>query len=98
MRDPLQVLLVQDDAADARSPRETQAEAGLLAAHQMRFRDEYLSHVSHELRSPLNAIYQFVTILLDGLARDLNPKQSAHLAIVLRNIEHLQSAPAIDDQ
>jgi PAS domain S-box-containing protein len=35
---------------------------------QLRFKDEFLSHVSHELRSPLTAIKQFTTILLGGLA------------------------------
>ena len=41
----------------------------------MRFKDEFLSHVSHELRSPLTAIKQFTTILLDGLAGELNKAQ-----------------------
>jgi signal transduction histidine kinase len=71
--------------------RRVQAETDLLRAYQERFEDEFLSHVSHELRSPLNSIYQFVTILLDGLAGDLQPQQAAHLEIVLRNVQHLQS-------
>jgi PAS domain S-box-containing protein len=32
----------------------------------------FLSHVSHELRSPLTAIKQCTTIILNGLAGDLN--------------------------
>jgi anti-sigma regulatory factor (Ser/Thr protein kinase) len=47
--------------------------------------------VSHELRSPLTAIYQFVTILLDKLAGDLNLEQHEYLQIVLRNVKQLQS-------
>ena len=68
-----------------------QRETDLLRAHQMQFKDEFLSHVSHELRSPLTAIYQFVTILLDRLAGELAPKQSQHLEVVLRNVKQLQA-------
>jgi signal transduction histidine kinase len=45
----------------------------------MQFKDEFLSHVSHELRSPLSAIRQFVTILLDGLAGELKPEQQEYM-------------------
>ena len=44
-----------------------QTETDLIRTNQLQFKDEFLSHVSHELRSPLNAVYQFVTILLDKL-------------------------------
>jgi signal transduction histidine kinase len=66
-----------------------QSEADLNRAHQMQFKDEFLSHVSHELRSPLTAIHQFVTILLDGLAGELVLKQRQYLDIVLKNITQL---------
>src|SRR5580704_8851653 len=36
-----------------------QAETDLLREQQLQLKDEFLSHVSHELRSPLTAIYQF---------------------------------------
>ena len=42
---------------------------------QLKFKDEFLSHVSHELRTPLTSIHQFATLLLDGLAGELNPEQ-----------------------
>jgi hypothetical protein len=61
----------------------------------MLFKDEFLSHVSHELRSPLTAIYQFVTILLDGVAGVLLLEQRRYLDIILRNIKQLDSM--IDD-
>jgi signal transduction histidine kinase len=66
-------------------------ESELARIYQVRFKDEFLSHVSHELRSPLNAIYQFVTILLDRLSGELNLEQSGNLEIVLRNVKQLQS-------
>src|SRR6202047_906905 len=68
-----------------------QTETDLIRTHQMKFQDEFLSHVSHELRSPLTAIYQFVTILLDRLAGELNLEQHEYLQIVLRNVKQLQS-------
>ncbi|MEO8451769.1 MAG: response regulator [Gemmatimonadota bacterium] len=63
--------------------------------HQLRFKDDFLSHVSHELRSPLTAIKQFSSILLAGLAGELNPEQREYQEIVLKNIGQLQAM--IDD-
>src|SRR6202142_1260192 len=54
---------------------------------QLEFKNQFLSHVSHELRTPLTCIHQFVTILLDGLAGDVNPQQRYHLETGL-NSEH----------
>jgi signal transduction histidine kinase len=68
-----------------------QKESDLIRTHQLQFKDEFLSHVSHELRSPLTAIYQFVTILLDSLVGELNLEQHEYLHIVLLNVKQLQS-------
>jgi len=68
-----------------------QAETDLIRTNQLQFKDEFLSHVSHELRSPLTAIHQFVTILVDGLAGAVTAEQQEYLAIVLRNVKQLQS-------
>jgi signal transduction histidine kinase len=68
-----------------------QGETDQIRKQQLQLKDDFLSHVSHELRSPLTAIYQFVTILLDKLAGELNPEQREHLEIVLRNVKQLQS-------
>jgi len=68
-----------------------QTETDAIRIQQLQFKDEFLSHVSHELRSPLTAIYQFVTILLDGLAGELKRDQQDYLAIVLRNVKQLES-------
>jgi PAS domain S-box-containing protein len=67
----------------------------LIRQDQLRFKDEFLSHVSHELRSPLTAIKQFTSILLGGLAGDLNTEQREYQEIVLKNIKQLQAM--IDD-
>jgi len=68
-----------------------QTETDLIRTQQIQFKDQFLSHVSHELRSPLSAIRQFVTILLDGLAGELRPEQHEYMGIVLRNVKQLQS-------
>jgi signal transduction histidine kinase len=58
---------------------------------QLQIRDQFLSRMSHELRSPLTPIHQFVTILLDGLTGDLNAEQREYLQIILRNVTHLRT-------
>ena len=52
---------------------------------QLEMKDQFISHVSHELRSPLTALHQFTTILLDGLAGELNSEQREYLEIILKN-------------
>jgi signal transduction histidine kinase len=57
---------------------------------QLQLKDQFLSHVSHELRSPLAAIHGFTEILLDGLAGDLKPEQREYLQITLKNVHQLR--------
>ncbi len=58
---------------------------------QLEFKDRFLSHVSHELRSPLASIYQYSEVMLDGLAGPLPPKAREYLGTVLRNAQQLNS-------
>jgi PAS domain S-box-containing protein len=57
---------------------------------QIQIRDQFLSRMSHELRSPLTPIHQFVTILLDGLAGDITKEQREYLTITLNNVNMLR--------
>jgi signal transduction histidine kinase len=68
-----------------------QAETDAMRDQQLRLKDKFLSHVSHELRSPLTSIYSFTTIIADGLAGETNPEQNDYLKIILRNVHQLQS-------
>ena len=68
-----------------------QREADLMRKNEVRLRDEFLSHVSHELRSPLTSIYSFSTIIADGLAGETSPQQNEYLQIILRNVRQLQA-------
>jgi len=45
----------------------------------------FISNVSHDLRTPLAAIEQYVGILLDGLAGDLTDDQKNYLDVVRRS-------------
>lgn len=58
---------------------------------QVEFKNQFLSHVSHELRTPLTCIHQYVTILLDGLAGEVNPEQRDHLSTILRSVNQLRA-------
>src|ERR1700722_6516002 len=68
-----------------------QTESDRMQNLQLQLRDHFLSHVSHELRSPLTAIYSFTTIVADGLAGETSPQQGDCLQIVLRNVRQLQA-------
>ncbi len=68
-----------------------QVETDLIRKHQVQLRDEFLSHVSHELRSPLTSIYSFSTIIADGLAGETSQQQDEYLQIILRNVRQLQA-------
>jgi PAS domain S-box-containing protein len=69
------------------------AEEALLQnqLQQLQIRDQFLSRMSHELRSPLTSVHQFVTILLDGIAGNLNAEQHEYLTIALNNINILRN-------
>lgn len=56
---------------------------------QLEFKNQFLSHVSHELRTPLTCIHQFATILLDGLAGEINSEQRDHLETILKSVNQL---------
>jgi GAF domain-containing protein len=56
---------------------------------QIQLKDQFVSHVSHELRSPLTSIHHFVQVLLDGTGGPLTDDQREYLSIVHRNCEQL---------
>jgi signal transduction histidine kinase len=76
---------------EALEQKEAERELEQARQQEVALKDRLLSHVSHELRSPLTAIYQFVTLLVDGLAGELTPQQQEYLSIILRNVDQLQT-------
>ena len=79
----------------AESHREGEEARSRAQLQQIELKDQFLSHVSHELRSPLTVIYSFLEILLDGLVGELNDEQREFLAISFRNANQLRQM--IDD-
>jgi PAS domain S-box-containing protein len=86
------IVGVNIDITKQRKEEEAREQRG---KDQLRRKDEFLSQVSHEIRSPLSAIMQFTAIVLDGLAGKINDEQREYEQIVLRNARQLQSM--IDD-
>ncbi|MCQ9207004.1 MAG: HAMP domain-containing histidine kinase [Omnitrophica bacterium] len=54
-----------------------------------RLKDNFLSMVSHELRSPLTAVQGYVTFIMDGKAGPVTGKQKEALGIASEQVEHL---------
>ena len=77
------VMVLRDISEQQRLAAETQ--------RVVKLKDEFLSHVSHELRSPLSSIYSFSSIIADDLAGETTPQQQEYLGIVLKNVAQLQS-------
>jgi len=65
------------------------AELEATRRQQLKTKDQFLSHISHELRSPLATIHEFITILLDGIAGAISSEQREYLEIVFRNVVQL---------
>jgi PAS domain S-box-containing protein len=58
---------------------------------ELKMKDDFLSHVSHEIRAPLTSIHTFVTLIADHLAGRTSRKQDEYLQIILSNVEHLKA-------
>jgi signal transduction histidine kinase len=54
-----------------------------------RLKTDFLSQVSHDLRTPLASIDWSVQNLVDGLAGDLNEKQRSYMVSVRESVDHL---------
>jgi signal transduction histidine kinase len=57
---------------------------------RLQMKEDFLSHVSHELHTPLAASYLYLTNTLDGLAGELNSEQQKWLQVVLSNLNELK--------
>ena len=54
-----------------------------------RLRSQFLSHVSHELKTPMTSIKGFLQNMLDGLTGSINEKQQRYMSRMLENSERL---------
>jgi PAS domain S-box-containing protein len=80
-----QAAIAYENAVLSERLQRNAEELDMTRREQLEMKDQFISHVSHELRSPLSAIHQFTTILLDGLAGGITEEQREYLDIVLRN-------------
>jgi len=58
---------------------------------QIEFKNQFLSHVSRELRTPLTCIHQYASLLFDGLAGAISPEQHDHLQVILKSVNQLHA-------
>src|ERR1044072_7166418 len=75
------VLISLRDVSERRRAVEQQLRFDLLT--------NFLNHMSHEVRTPLAAIYQFVSNVRDGILGPVNPGQSEQLGRALRNVDDM---------
>jgi signal transduction histidine kinase len=54
-----------------------------------RMKDQFVSTISHELRTPITAIIGYLELMLDGEAGELTEQQARFLEIVSRNSDRL---------
>jgi two-component system, sensor histidine kinase and response regulator len=89
--DQLTRMTEEEHAAELAQEAERAAEVVRASQEALQLKDEFLSNVSHELRSPLTSIYSFSSIIADGLAGATNEQQDEYLGIIQRNVRQLQS-------
>ena len=65
------------------------AQPGSRGAAQRAGLAGFLANLSHDMRSPLTSLQEFVSIVHEGLAGPLNERQREYLAIAIRNAETL---------
>ena len=103
-RDRLQDLVDEGTAEIRESNKELQqkirerrqVEEELISAKEVaecanRAKSEFLASMTHELRTPMNHIIGFTTLVLDKTCGDLNEKQDEYLHDVFESSKHLLS-------
>jgi len=79
--------------AELRAVEDARALAGLEAAN--RARSEFLTGISHDLRTPLNSILGYVDLLVDGVFGDLTHAHRGPVERIKASQQHL--AKLVDD-
>jgi signal transduction histidine kinase len=77
------------DAQPGAEVRERSLEGNRDPRRTQRLQADFLAKLSHDLRTPLTNLREFMSILMDGLAGSLTDVQREYLAIALRNADTL---------
>jgi PAS domain S-box-containing protein len=93
--DRLMQLAAEDLLTQLRKEAERAEELDRITKYELELRDHFLSHVSHELRSPLTAIYNFSSLIADGLAGVTTRQQDEYLGFIDKNVSQLKAM--VDD-
>ncbi|MGB8537246.1 MAG: response regulator [Acidobacteriaceae bacterium] len=88
----LTALKYKDDITAVTKEAEAQDR---IKSMELQMKDEFLSHISHEFRTPLASIYAFVTLIADRLAGEISERQEEYLGIIRMNVAQMKSM--IDD-
>jgi two-component system, sensor histidine kinase and response regulator len=90
-QDELLELAAQKHLQDMAAEVERSAAKDRARTLELQMKDEFLSHISHEMRSPLSSIYLFVTLISDRLAGEISKQQDEYLRIVLDNVGQMKA-------
>jgi signal transduction histidine kinase len=90
-QDELLRLAAQKYLQDMAAEVERSAAKDRAKSLELQMKDEFLSHISHEMRSPLSTIYLFVTLISDRLAGEISAQQDEYLKIVLENVGQMKA-------
>jgi signal transduction histidine kinase len=88
---PIAIRRALQEKRVRKQSKEAQTALELSRQNHLRFKDEFLSHVAHEIRSPLSVIMLFTTNMLDGLAGEINEEQREYEHIVLEKAGQMKS-------
>jgi two-component system, sensor histidine kinase and response regulator len=94
-QDDLVRLTAQKHLDDMAAVKEQAEARDRMKSMELQMKDEFLSHISHEFRTPLASIYAFVTLIADRLAGEISEQQEEYLAVIRMNVAQMKSM--IDD-